>query len=98
MQYFFLKLVPPRPTFSQDMTEAERAVMQEHVLYWKGLTDQGTAIVYGPVSDPNGGYGMGVVEVETEADVQRLIAGDPVRKANLLTFEYYPMRVGAIRK
>lgn len=98
MSYFFLKLIPPRPTFSQDMTEAERAVMQEHVLYWKGLTEQGTVIVYGPVLDPNGGYGIGVIEAETEADVHRLIAGDPVRKANLGTHEFYPMRVGAIRK
>jgi uncharacterized protein YciI len=98
MSYFFLKLVPPRPTFFQDITEAERAVMQEHGLYWKDLTDQGTVVVYGPVFDPHGAYGIGVVEVETEADVQRLIAADPVRKANLGTCEFYPMRVGAIRK
>jgi hypothetical protein len=34
------KLIPPRSTFAQDMTEVERKVMQEHATYWKGGTDQ----------------------------------------------------------
>jgi len=34
-RYFFLKLVPRRPTFAQDMTAAERAIMMQHVAYWK---------------------------------------------------------------
>jgi hypothetical protein len=36
------------------MTEAERKVMQEHAVYWKGLTDRGIAIVFGLVLDPKG--------------------------------------------
>jgi uncharacterized protein len=64
----------------------------------KDLADKGTVVVYGPVFDPNGSYGMGVIEAETEEDVQRLIADDPVRKANLGRHEFYPMRVGALRK
>jgi hypothetical protein len=36
------------------MTEAERNVMQEHAIYWKGLIDRRTAIVFGPVLDPKG--------------------------------------------
>ncbi len=51
---FLCKLIPPRPTFVQDMTEAERNVMQEHAIYWKGLIDRRIAIVFGPVLDPKG--------------------------------------------
>jgi hypothetical protein len=40
---------------------------------------------------------VGVVEAESEDDVQLLIAGDPVRKANLGRYECYPMRIGALR-
>lgn len=43
--------LPPRPTFVQDMTEAERKAMEEHATYWKDLTDKGIAIVFGLVLD-----------------------------------------------
>jgi hypothetical protein len=51
---FFYKLIPPRPTFVQDMTEAEGKAMDEHAKYWKNLTDTGIAVVFVLVLDPNG--------------------------------------------
>jgi len=54
MMRFLFKLLSPRPTFPMDMTESERKVMQDHVVYWTGLRDKGTAIVFGPVLDPKG--------------------------------------------
>jgi hypothetical protein len=51
---FLYKLIPTRPTFSQDMTKVERRLMQEQAIYWKGLTEIGTAIVFGLVLDPKG--------------------------------------------
>ncbi len=29
-KYYALKLIPPRPTFAQDMTPEERNIMQQH--------------------------------------------------------------------
>jgi hypothetical protein len=55
---FMYKLIPPRPTFAQDLTESEGKAMQEHTIYWKGLKDQGIAIVYGLVLDPKGSWGL----------------------------------------
>ena len=52
-RYFFLKLVPRRPTFAQDMTAAERAIMMQHVAYWKKFLDEGKVLVYGPVMHGN---------------------------------------------
>jgi len=36
------------------MTEVERKIMQEHVVYWKALSDGRIAIIFGPVLDPKG--------------------------------------------
>jgi uncharacterized protein len=94
---FMYKLIPPRPTFAQDMTEVERKVMQEHVVYWKALTDIGTAIVFGPVLDPKGPWGVAVVEVADEADARALGTNDPAVKAGL-TFEVYAMPDTVVRK
>ena len=87
---FLYKLIPPRPTFVQDMTEAERRAMQEHAIYWKNLTDKGIAIVFGLVLDPNGPWGVAIVEVQEELEATDLGTNDPAIAAGL-TFEIYPM-------
>ena len=47
MKTFFCKLVPPRPTFAQDMSDAEASLMQAHATYWRGLMDEGLAVGFG---------------------------------------------------
>ncbi|MFC0182305.1 YCII-related domain-containing protein [Pseudarcicella hirudinis] len=89
-KHFCLKLIPARPTFAQDMTEAEREIMQKHVVYWKELMDQGLVIVFGPVSDPAGTYGLGIVEVENEELLKSMTENDPASSIN--HYEIYPMR------
>ena len=90
--YFFSKLIPPRPSFPFDMSDGERTLMEEHGAYWSRIAAEGRAIVFGPVADPNGLFGMLVLEVEKKEDVQRLIAGDPVNQSGLdFKFETYPM-------
>jgi hypothetical protein len=90
MMYFFVRLDPPRPTFTQDMTAEERAVMLRHVAYWTDLMRQGIAHVFGPVLDPAGAYGVGVIGVETEAERDAIIANDPATGLNQV--ETVPMR------
>jgi hypothetical protein len=48
-KYFALKLIAPRATFAQDMNAEERAIMIQHVAYWKGLMDKGFVLAFGPV-------------------------------------------------
>ena len=92
MKHFFYKLIPPRPSFAQDMTEREALLMQEHAVYWRGLTDQGLVVVVGVVADPTGAYGIGVVELEDDADPHVLGANDPAVKENAgFRFEMHPM-------
>jgi uncharacterized protein len=88
-KYFALKLLPPRSTFMQDMTDEERAIMQQHVGYWADMMKNDIAIVYGPVLDPNGAYGLGVVAVDSEEQLKNIIAHDPALQINKC--EYAPM-------
>lgn len=90
MPHYFLKLNPCRPTFSQDMTPDERAIMTQHVAYWTELMNKGHVAVFGPVFDPKGGYGIGVVEMENEEQVMEFIKNDPASTIN--SYEYYLMR------
>jgi uncharacterized protein YciI len=91
MNHFVYKLIPPRPTFNRDMSEAEAATMGRHVAYWQELVDRGTAIVFGPVSDPAGAWGLAVVEAETNEQVRTLGDADPAVVSRLARFEICPM-------
>jgi uncharacterized protein YciI len=92
MVVFFVRAPPPRATFVQDMTEAERMVMNEHVAYWTGLAERGTVVVFGPVLDPKEVYGIAVVEVKDDAEMRALLANDPAVKAGVHEKdEFHPM-------
>lgn len=86
---FALKLIPPRPSFAHDMSEEERAIMQRHVGYWTDLMTNGIAVVFGPVLDPNGVYGFGVVIADSEEQVNEITKNDPATAIN--RYETYPM-------
>lgn len=88
--HYFLKLLPCRPSFAQDMTDGERAIMMQHIAYWSGWMEKGAVIAFGPVMDPQGTYGIGIVEVDNEEQVKELIANDPAATIN--TYGYHPMR------
>lgn len=96
-QHYFFKLVPPRPTFPQDITEAERRLMDEHLRYFQDHFAAGRLLLFGPVMATGGAFGLAVLEVETEAEARQFGEGDPSVKAGLNRFELYPMRVAAAR-
>ena len=71
------------------MTDEERAIMHAHIAYWAPHVQAGTMIVMGPVADPNGGWGLGVIGVENEDQLNELIKNDPANGLN--RYEIYPM-------
>lgn len=98
MRYFLFKLIPPRPTFARDMTDTEAKLMQEHVAYWKELMERGLVIVFGPVADPKGTYGIAILEAGEKVDIKALGLNDPTMKANAgFQFEVYPMAQAILR-
>ncbi len=90
-QYFLYKLLPPRPDFAFTMSPEEAAVMQAHGDYWDGLLDRGTAVVFGPVAEPTGAWGLGVLEVDDAGAAERVREGDPAVTSGTLTAEIHPM-------
>jgi uncharacterized protein len=91
VSHFLYKLIPPRPTFDRDMSEAEAVIMGQHVAYWQEQIERGTAIVFGPVADPAGAWGLAVVDAESEEDVRALGLCDPAVTSQLATFEVCAM-------
>ena len=99
MKYFLYKLISPRSTFPQDITAAEGKLIQDHLAYWQQLADRRIAIIFGPVSDPKGAYGLAIVEVEEEAFVDEIATKDPAIKSAVgFRFEVYPMHEPVLRK
>ena len=90
---FFVKLIPPRPTFANDMTPAEEKLMQEHADYWAEQFKHGTVLIIGPVLDPRGAFGMAVLETAKEEEARTLAMNDPTVKAGMNKVEISPMQV-----
>ena len=92
MAHFFCKLIAPRPTFPFDMNESEKALMSEHARYWMQMCQEGAVLVYGPVMDAKGPFGMGIFEGTDEAEIKRRTEADPVMKAGIgFKIEIAPM-------
>jgi uncharacterized protein YciI len=83
MNYYFYKLIPPRATFPADITPEEMALMQKHSVYWKEQIEAGNAIVVGPVADPKGAFGVGILRANEQAVAEALAASDPVILADV---------------
>jgi uncharacterized protein YciI len=96
-QHFVYKLIPPRPTFLTDMTEAEARVMADHAAYWTQLCEQGAAVAFGPVADPAGAWGLAVVEAADADEVDRIRRADPVVRTGTGTAEIHPMPGAVVR-
>ena len=94
--YFFVRTDNPRPTFHLDMSDAERAIMQRHVAYWSEYATRGVAVVFGPVMDPAGVYGVGVYDVADEAAMQAMLNDDPAN--GLLPCQLLPMARAVVGK
>ena len=88
-KYYVIKLIPNRADFAQTMTSEERSIMQQHIAYWKEYMSQGIMLIFGPVLDPTGVYGLGIISADSDEQVKQLTGNDPASKIN--KYEYYPM-------
>jgi uncharacterized protein YciI len=78
METFVLTLRAPRPTFALDMSDEEREIMRRHAAHWQPLVQAGRMVVFGPVLDSTGSWGLAVVEADDEGEVRAHAAEDPV--------------------
>ena len=83
MAIFFYRLNPPRPTFPADMTAEEDAAMERHFRYWCDAISRGSALVFGPVADPNGVFGVAILNAVDQAAAEAICDADPALTAQL---------------
>jgi uncharacterized protein YciI len=87
MTWYLYKLIPPRPDFGSTMTPAEREAMMAHMGYWRGHLDAGRVLIFAPVADPAGEWGLAVVRTESLNDVRALGDADPAVTAGVARYE-----------
>ena len=92
---FLFRLIPPRPDFAQTMTTDERQAMAGHQDYWQELLHEGKVVVYGPVADPEGIWGLGVLRAPDRAEVLEIGKRDPSVLAGVNTFEVFEIMGGS---
>jgi uncharacterized protein YciI len=97
MATFVFRLICPRPTFVQDMTDEERAIMARHAAHWKPYLDSGQMVVFGPILDDTGSWGLGVVEADDEQALRAFADSDPVVTTGIGTIELGSMLAGFVR-
>jgi uncharacterized protein len=98
MPYFFCRLNPPRPSFAMDMNPDEAALMRAHVDYWRGFFQSGEAVIFGPVRDGKGAWGLGILEVASKDEADALTSADPVITAGIgMSYEVHPMMSAIVR-
>lgn len=97
MGTFVFRLLTPRPTFAIDMTEEEREIMGRHAAHWKPLVESGQMVIFGPVLDTSGSWGLGVVEAEDEEELRAFAARDPVVTTGTANIEVGKMLAGFVR-
>jgi uncharacterized protein YciI len=80
-----------------DITDAEAAIMEQHFAYWSRFEQRGIVVVLGPVLDPSGTWGLGVIAADDQNGISALGAEDPAVKSGMSTFEVYAMADPFIR-
>lgn len=91
------RLISPRPTFALDMSDEERETMARHAAHWQPLIESGQMVVFGPLLDQTGSWGLGVVEADHEDELRAHAASDPAVTSGLARIELGKMLAGLVR-
>ena len=83
LSHFLCRLIPPRPDFASTLSAQEKSAMLEHARYWAGKLQEGIVVAFGPVLDPKGGWGVGIVRAKDEAAVEAIRDADPAMLAEI---------------
>ena len=97
MGTFVFRLKAPRPSFALDMTDEEREIMRQHGAYWQPYIESGQMVIFGPVLDSTGSWGLGVVEADDEDELRAFAAGDPAVVSGTAEMEIGELLTGFVR-
>jgi hypothetical protein len=97
MSTFIFRLKPPRPNFALDMSDEEREIMGRHAAHWKPYIESGQMVIFGPVLDSTGSWGLGVVACDDENELRDHAAHDPVVTTGTGSIELGKLLQGFVR-
>ncbi len=100
MSTLVFRLRSSRPNFALDMSDEERAIMGRHAAHWQPQIAAGRMVVFGPVLDSTGSWGLAVIDAESEeieAEIVALTKTDPAVTAGLGELELGRMLQGFVR-
>ena len=86
-------LRPVREAMPFEPTPAEERIVSDHYAYLVGLRDAGKLVVAGPSIVAGDTFGIGVLDVDDESEVQAIIAADPAVSSGTMTAEVRPLRI-----
>jgi uncharacterized protein len=79
------------------MSEEEREIMSRHAAYWQPYIESGQMVLFGPVVDDTGSWGLGVLEAEDEDELRAFAAQDPAVTSGTADMEIGKMLAGFVR-
>ena len=97
MATFVFRLLAPRPDFATTLSDEEREIMGRHAAHWQQLVDAGRMVVFGPVVDGTGSWGLGVVEADDEQELRQHAASDPAVLSGTAQVELGTLLAGHVR-
>ena len=71
--------------------------MERHAAYWQTFVDSGQMVIFGPILDDTGSWGLGVVETEDEDALRAFAADDPAVNAGIAQIELGKLLAGFVR-
>ena len=71
--------------------------MERHAAYWQAFIDSRQMVIFGPVLDTTGSWGLGVLEAEDEDELRAFAAGDPAVTSGTAQIEIGQMLAGFVR-
>src|SRR5438477_413861 len=86
-----------RMCFDVELSDEEREIMSRHAAYWQPYIDSGRMVIFGPVLDDTGSWGLGVIEAEDEDELRAFAARDPVVTSGTADMEIGKMLAGFVR-
>lgn len=73
--------------------------MGRHAAHWQRYIDRGQMVVFGPVLDQHGSWGLGVLDAdeEDEDELRAHASGDPVATSGIDTITIGKLLAGFVR-
>ena len=71
--------------------------MGAHAAHWQPFVESGAMVVFGPVLDNSGSWGLGVIEAADEDELRAFAAQDPAVTSGTASIEIGKMLAGVVR-